>query len=395
VIFRIDDFLSDELVRRVLALRFVNRVFEPIWNAVHVDHVEISWRESLTLEGRASYYDRAGALKDMVQNHLMEAMALILMEQPTRLDADSFRGAWVEGLRAAAHPGDRGDAHPTIRARCTVGTIGTRQVPSYVDEPGVDSSRNTESYACMTVEAHSPRWDGVPFTLRSGKALAVDSAEIAIHFRPLPRYLLDQCPASNPTCSEWAWPSPPCGCPSPSTARSKPPRHGSSRHGPHRPGSPPTPRLILQMLNSNPMLFIRGDEAEEAWRIIDPVMKAWTAGDVPVQEYPAGQTPPGPRPDLTCRFPRPVPADPPHRRMCPPRGCSFNLDRPTPLRRPVLSIQVAAAIRASDRPGGRCRRAANRTVAVVPGLSCCRLALAGWWRCWGIVRPACIGGRLA
>jgi glucose-6-phosphate 1-dehydrogenase len=92
VIFRVDHFLSDELVRRVLALRFVNRVFEPVWNALRVDHVDISWLESLTLEGRASCYDRAGAMKDVAQNHLMEAMALVLMQQPARMDADSFRG---------------------------------------------------------------------------------------------------------------------------------------------------------------------------------------------------------------------------------------------------------------------------------------------------------------
>ena len=197
-IFRIDHFLSSELVRRVITLRFLNRVFEPIWNAVHIDHVDISWLESLTLEGRASYYDRAGAMKDMVQNHLMEAMALVLMEQPARIDADSFRGVRVEALRAVATPAAETMRSHTVRARYTAGTIGTRQVPSYVDEPGVDPSRNTETYASLTVEVDSPRWAGVPFTLRSGKALAADSAEIAIHFRPLPRYLLDQWPGVEP-----------------------------------------------------------------------------------------------------------------------------------------------------------------------------------------------------
>ena len=198
MIFRIDHFLSSELVRRVVTLRFLNRVFEPIWNAVHVERVDISWLESLTLEGRASYYDRAGAMKDMVQNHLMEAMALVLMEQPARIDADSFRGVRVEGLRAVATPAAETMRSQTVRARYTAGTIGTRQVPSYVDEPGVDPSRNTETYASLTVEVDSPRWAGVPFTLRSGKALAADSAEIAIHFRPLPRYLLDQWPGVEP-----------------------------------------------------------------------------------------------------------------------------------------------------------------------------------------------------
>ncbi len=170
-IFRIDHFLSSELVRRIVTLRFLNRVFEPILNTSHVERVDISWLESLTLEGRASYYDRAGAMKDMIQNHLMEAMALLLMEQPARLDAESFRSVRVEALRAVATPTAERMASDTIRARYIAGTIGSRQVPSYVDEPGVDPGRNTETYASLTLGINSPRWDGVPFTLRSGKAL--------------------------------------------------------------------------------------------------------------------------------------------------------------------------------------------------------------------------------
>ena len=294
VIFRVDHFLSDELVRRVVTLRFLNRVFEPTWNAVHIDHVDISWLESLTLEGRASYFDKAGALKDMVQNHLMEAMALVLMEQPARLDADSFRGTRVEALRAVATPQAETMRSQTIRARYTAGAIGTRQVPSYIDEPGVDPSRNTETYASLTVEVNSPRWAGVPFTLRSGKALAADSAEIAIHFRPLPQYLLNQWPGAEPNVLRLGLTEPYVRL---ATILNGPERTAESRELQVR-SAPPRftayAHLMLDMLNSDPMLFIRGDEAEEAWRIIDPVMNAWAAGGVPMQEYPAGQAPPGP-----------------------------------------------------------------------------------------------------
>jgi len=293
VIFRIDHFLSSELVRRVVTLRFLNRVFEPIWNAVHVERVDISWLESLTLEGRASYYDTAGAMKDMVQNHLMEAMALVLMEQPARIDADSFRGTRVEALRAVATPQAQMMRSHTTRARYTAGTIGTRQVPSYVDEPGVDPSRNTETYASLTLQVDSPRWAGVPFTLRSGKALAADSAEIAIHFRPLPRYLLDQWPGVEPNVLRIGLTEPYVRL---STTLNSPERTAETRHLEAHSTAPrftAYAHLILEMLNSDPMLFIRGDEAEEAWRIIDSVMNAWTAGDVPMQQYPAGQAPPG------------------------------------------------------------------------------------------------------
>ena len=197
-IFRVDHFLSSELVRRVITLRFLNRVFEPVWNAQHVERVDISWLESLTLEGRASYYDGAGAMKDMLQNHLMEILALVLMEQPSRMDADSFRGARVEALRAVATPPPERMRTDTVRARYAPGTIGTRQVPAYIDEPGVDPGRNTETYASLTVEVNNPRWFGVPFTLRSGKALPENSAEIAIHFQAMPGYLLDKWPGVEP-----------------------------------------------------------------------------------------------------------------------------------------------------------------------------------------------------
>ncbi len=295
-IFRIDHFLSDELVRRVIVLRFLNRVFEPVLNAVHVDRVDISWLESLTLEGRASYYDGAGALKDMVQNHLMEAMALVLMERPARVDADSFRAVRVEALRAVATPSAERMRSDAIRARYTAGTIGTRQVPAYVDEPGVDPSRQTETYASLTLVPHSPRWDGVPFTLRSGKALETDSAEIAIHFRPLPRYLTDLFAGVEPNVLRIGLMEPyvrvtaTLNGPEQTAenqeleARSTPPRFSAYAH------------LIEEMLKGDPRLFIRGDEAEEAWRIIDPVMAAWAAGEVPMQEYAAGTAPPAAAP---------------------------------------------------------------------------------------------------
>jgi glucose-6-phosphate 1-dehydrogenase len=293
-IFRIDHFLSNELVHRVIVLRFLNRVFEPIFNAMHVERVEISWLESLTLEGRASYYDGTGALKDMVQNHLMEVMALVLMEQPARLDADSSRAVRVESLRAVATPAAERIRRDTVRARYSKGLIGSRQVPSYVDEPGVDPSRNTETYASLTVDVDNPRWAGVPFTLRSGKALNADSAEIAIHFRPLPQYLLAQWPGVEPNALRIGLTEPYVRL---TTTLNGPERTSESRELEARTTAPrftAYAHLVQEMLKGDPMLFIGGDEAEEAWRIIDPVLNAWSAGDVPIQEYPAGEAPPGP-----------------------------------------------------------------------------------------------------
>jgi len=293
-IFRIDHFLSNDLVRRVLTLRFLNRIFEPIWNSTHIESIDISWLESLTLEGRAGYYDTAGAMKDMIQNHLMEALALVLMEQPARVDAHSFRDVRVEALRAVATPTPARMRDDTIRARYTEGTIGTRHVPSYVDEPGVDPSRNTETYASLTLHVNSPRWAGVPFTLRSGKALADDAAEIAVQFRPVPGYLLDQWPGVEPNVLRVGLTDPYVAL---ATTLNGPDRSAETRHLDARSTAPTFTaygNLILHMLQGDPMLFIRGDEAEESWRIADPVMAAWAAGEVPMREYPAGQPPPAP-----------------------------------------------------------------------------------------------------
>jgi len=293
-IFRIDHFLSNELVHRVIVLRFLNRVFEPILNAVHVERVEVSWLESLTLEGRASYYDGAGALKDMVQNHLMEVMALVLMEQPARIGPGSHRAVRVEALRAVATPTAERMRRDTVRARYTAGMIGARQVPSYVDEPGVDPSRNTETYASLTVDVDNPRWAGVPFTLRSGKALEADSAEIAIHFRPLPQYLLAQWPGVEPNALRIGLKEPYVRL---TTTLNGPQRTAEIRELEARSTAPRLTayaNLIEEMLKGDPMLFITSDEAEEAWRIIDPVANAWKVGNVPLQEYPAGGAPPGP-----------------------------------------------------------------------------------------------------
>jgi glucose-6-phosphate 1-dehydrogenase len=292
-IFRIDHFLSSELIRRIVALRYLNRVFEPVLNATHVERVDISYLESLTLEGRAGYYDQAGALKDMLQNHLMEVLALVLMEEPARIDADSFRGNRVEALRAVATPSAERVRSDTVRARYTAGMIGTRQVPSYVDEPGVDPGRGTETYASVTLAVENTRWAGVPFTLRSGKAMAEDSAEIAIHFRPRPRYLLDRYPGVEPNVLRIGLREPYValttmlnGGDQAAETRELELRTAPMKHKPYA-------NLILEMLHNDPMLFIRGDEAEEAWRIIEPVMSGWAAGDVPMQTYPAGGAPPG------------------------------------------------------------------------------------------------------
>ena len=248
--------------------------------------------ESLALEGRASYYDRAGALKDMVQNHLMEALALVLMAEPARFDSNSIRDMRVEALRTVATPSVEWIRGNTVRARYAKGKIGSRKVPSYVDEPGVDPKRNTETYASVTLEVESARWEGVPFTLRSGKAMAEDHAEIAVHFRPLRRRIREQYPGVAPNVFRLGLMQPYITLTAMTIGDAREGREHELELHTAEPKRTPYANLLLEMLRKDPTLFIRGDEAEESWRIVDPVAKAWAKGEVPLKSYPAGGEPP-------------------------------------------------------------------------------------------------------
>ena len=296
VIFRIDHFLSSELVRRVVTLRFLNRVFEPVWNAVHIERVDISWLESLTLEGRASYYDTAGAMKDMVQNHLMEAMALVLMEQPARIDADSFRGVRVEALRAVATPAAETMRSHTIRGRYTAGAIGTREVPSYVDEPGVDPGRNTDNLRLPDRRGGQPAVGRGPVhpAVRQGSRGGLGRDR-----HPLP-------------------PAAPVPARPVARRRAEHPHRRSHRalraavHHAQRPGANRRDTPARSPLDTAPVHRLRQPDPRDAQRrpqAIHPRRRSrgsmahhrprhesrlWPGKDVPMQDYPAGQAPPGP-----------------------------------------------------------------------------------------------------
>ena len=289
-VFRIDHFLGHQNVLNILGLRFGNRVFEPLWNSQHVERVDIIWDETLTLEGRAAYYDAAGALKDMVQNHLLQLLCLIGMEPPSTLAEPDFRNRKVDLLRAVRRLSPAEVERWTVRGRHGAGRIGDRQVPAYVDEEGVDPERGTETFAQVTLFIDNWRWAGVPFLLRSGKALERDRREISIHFKSAPRY-----------------PFAPDGDPCPNLLRLEidPDRVvlGVNINGPGDPHAleyveldralapqepPAYGRLMLDVLRGDFTLSIRDDEAEEAWRIIEPILDAWKEGRVPLLEYPAG-----------------------------------------------------------------------------------------------------------
>ncbi|MGY1724825.1 glucose-6-phosphate dehydrogenase [Blastococcus sp. SYSU DS0533] len=297
-VFRTDHFLALQTVLNILGLRFANRVFEPVWNAQHVEQVEIVFDETLGLEGRAGYYDTAGALRDMLQNHLLQVLAVVAMEPPAALDARSLAARKADVLRAVRSPDD--PRRETVRARYTAGRVGERELPDYTSEPGVHADRGTETYAAYTVQVDNWRWAGVPFRLRSGKALGADRHEIVLRFRPVPHLAFGRDEGE--------------GQPEPDLLRLRlDPDAISLEVNLNGAGDPfdlkrrtlaaelPPPALsaygllLKGLLAGESALGISDVEAEESWRIVEPVLAAWAADEVPLQEYPAGSAGPEPR----------------------------------------------------------------------------------------------------
>mgnify|MGYP000011438936 FL=1 len=292
-IFRVDHFLGRSTLLNLLGVRFANRVIEPVWNAEHVESVLVRFDEALGLEGRAGYYDKAGAMIDMIQSHLLQVLAFLAMTAPASLDERDLRDATGAALRAT-HVWHDDPASASRRARYTAGSIGDRTFPSYVDEPGVDPSRHTETLAEVTFAVDTARWAGVPFTLRSGKAIGEPVREIVVQFRPVrhvPTGLTGDASGSvmrfslgpdvlslelNVNGADDPFELERIGLTADLGA-------GALRaYG----------EVLSSILDGDAALAVRGDAAEQCWRIVQPVIDAWRADDVPLDEYPAGASNP-------------------------------------------------------------------------------------------------------
>jgi len=295
-IHRVDHFLEKQTVQNVLGLRFANRIFEPLWNREHIERVEIIWDETLALEGRANYYDRSGALRDMIQNHLLQVMALVAMEPPPTLHERDLRDRKVDVLRAVRTPTPEQIARETVRARYTAGTAESGPVPDYAAEPGVDGAKQTETFAEVTLYVDNWRWADVPFVLRSGKALGDKCQHVAIHFRPVPHLSFGQQTHAEPNLLVLGL--------APDRLELAVNINGAdevfdleetvmvAELAPQKVSA--YGKVILDVLHGDPTLSIRGDEAEECWRIVEPILETWAAGTPKLEEYPAGS--PGPTP---------------------------------------------------------------------------------------------------
>jgi glucose-6-phosphate 1-dehydrogenase len=292
-IHRVDHFLGKSTVLNLLGLRFANRIFEQVWNSEHVERVDIRFDETLALEGRAGYYDKAGALVDMIQSHLLLVMALVAMEPPSSLDAEDLRGAMAQVLRATRVW--NGDAVTgSRRARYGAGTIDGRRLPAYDKEPGVDPALGTETLAEVTVGVENWRWAGVPFHLRSGKALADKRQEIVVTFKDVPHrpygFTGDPGPAQlrialNPDSIQLDLNINGEGNPFTIDRVLLEVDFAAGELGPYG-------EVLNGILSDDPTLSVRADSVEECWRIVAPVLAAWRKNAVPLDTYRAGSAGP-------------------------------------------------------------------------------------------------------
>ncbi|MDT0544467.1 MULTISPECIES: glucose-6-phosphate dehydrogenase [Streptomyces] len=293
-VFRIDHYLGKETVQNILALRFANTMFEPLWNRSYVDHVQITMAEDIGIGGRAGYYDGIGAARDVIQNHLLQLLALTAMEEPSSFDATALVTEKLKALKAVKLPKELGKH--TVRGQYSHGWQGGQEVLGYLEEEGIDSNSNTDTYAAIKLEIDNRRWAGVPFYLRAGKRLGRRVTEIAVVFQRAPHSPFDTTDTQE--LGENAL-----------VIRVQPDEGVTIRFGSKVPGtsmeirdvtmdfaygesftesSPEAyERLLLDVLLGDANLFPRHQEVEESWRILDPVEAYWDQHGKP-EQYTAG-----------------------------------------------------------------------------------------------------------
>lgn len=295
-IYRIDHFLGKETVQNLLVFRFANTIIEPLWNRNFIDHVQITAAESIGIEKRAGYYDRAGALRDMLQNHLMQLLTVVAMEPPPALEADALRDEKVKVLRSIRPIAKRAVHAHAVRAQYTHGNVDGQSVVGYQQEENIEPGSITETFAAAKFYIDNWRWRGVPFYLRTGKRMPRQHSMIAIRFKHPPQQLFRETPLES-IDPNWVLLS------------IQPEESMHMEIHVKQPGLDMNTRvmqmnasflktdeqtldayetLLLDVIEGDRSLFIRFDEAEWAWRVIDPILKFWTVEREYIPTYPAG-----------------------------------------------------------------------------------------------------------
>jgi glucose-6-phosphate 1-dehydrogenase len=296
-VFRIDHYLGKETVQNLLAFRFANGMFEPWWNRNYIDHVQITAAEDVGVALRAEYYDTVGALRDLIQNHLLQLLCHVAMEPPIDFTADEVRNEKVKVLRGVPTPSPEDVPKIAVRAQYGPGTAGGEPVPGYLEEAGVPPGSNTETYAALRLEIDSWRWAGVPFYLRTGKRLARKVTEIAVMLKPVPHLGFSQDGSIGVRPNQLILTIQPNEGVSLSLAAKIPgtrmrirPVNMEFLYGTSFLSQSPEAyeRLILDVMRGDATLFTRNDEVEEQWRICDPIVQTWEQTPGPLPQYPAG-----------------------------------------------------------------------------------------------------------
>ncbi len=283
-VFRIDHYLGKETVQDLLVQRFANAIFEPLWNRNFVDHVQITVSEEVGVGTRAGYYEGSGALRDMIQNHTMQLLALTAMEPPVSLDAESIRNEKVKLLKAIQPLRLDAASGDVARAQYTEGLLGGNAVPGYMQEDGVAATSSTETYAALRLNINNWRWHGVPFYLRSGKRMARRVTEIAIRFKPAPGNIFAESERFQLAANTLAFQIQPdegmsmilnAKIPGLET-RTQPVKMNfkyATTFGSNTPEA--YERLVLDAMIGDGTLFIRGDETERSWQLVTPILEHW------------------------------------------------------------------------------------------------------------------------
>jgi glucose-6-phosphate 1-dehydrogenase len=297
-IYRIDHYLGKETVQNIMVLRFANGMFEPIWNRHHVDHVQITVAETVSVEGRGKFYDSTGALRDMVPNHLFQLLALTAMEPPSRFEADAVRTERLKVIDAIQSLNKDSAFADIVRGQYTAGNVKGKPVVAYRDAAGVAPQSMTETYVAMRLMIDNWRWAGVPFYLRTGKALAARKTEIAIKFRSAPLALFRDMPVENLAQNLLILRIQPdegaalhfnVKVPGPDVRIEN--VRMNFKYADYFDATPSTgyETLIYDCMTGDSMLFQRAIDIEAGWRVVDPILQAWHAADGrDLHLYPAG-----------------------------------------------------------------------------------------------------------